>query len=232
MEKDLKDYREKELRNYVIGNILIILLGTGQIQEIITATGTKNSWDAISAFINSGVIATLVYIYVYLIDSLIPGSIKDKLIWVRKGMPGTRVFSEIRKGHEDFRFSKEMALTKYKEVYREIDDAKGNDLKESEIRKIENLAWYSAYQRNEKTAQVYVANRDWLLCRDMFMMTIWSIAGFAITVFFLHPNPSYGFYCSFIICLIELGVTWLVARIKGERFVYNVIAKDIHRKEE
>lgn len=32
---DLKDYREKELKNYVIGNVLLMLYFTGKIQEMI-----------------------------------------------------------------------------------------------------------------------------------------------------------------------------------------------------
>lgn len=41
MERNLKDYREKELKMYVMGNILIILVGTGMIKDIALLMGEK-----------------------------------------------------------------------------------------------------------------------------------------------------------------------------------------------
>lgn len=46
MERNLKDYREKELKMYVMGNILIILVGTGMIKDIALLMGEKKSLES------------------------------------------------------------------------------------------------------------------------------------------------------------------------------------------
>ena len=60
MERNLKDYREKELKMYVMGNILIILVGTGMIKDIALLMGEKNLWKAMSELFESSVISTMV----------------------------------------------------------------------------------------------------------------------------------------------------------------------------
>lgn len=226
MEKNIKDYREKELRNYIIANILLILIGTRKIDSIVSAISEKNVWEAVEVFVGSGVISILVYAYVYIIDCLIPGEIKNSIIWKIKGMPGTRVFSEIRQNNKDWRFSKEIVFEKYSKVYKDIDKAEGG-----EKNKIENSAWYGAYQRTEKYASVYVSNRDWLLCRDMCVMTIWILLGFITISIILKTICSLRFIFLIIFILIEGLATWFAARNKGNRYVYNVIAKDVYHKE-
>ncbi len=222
MDKDIKDYREKELKIYVIGNIILILIGIGFVDSIVSAIGKKKIWDVAGVVVSSGAVSSLVYIYTYIIDALIPGDVKNKIIWWRKGLPGNRVFSEIKKKNKDTRFTAKEVMDKYNVVYENIDDKT-----EAERNRIENSAWYGAYQRNENSAQVYISNRDWLLCRDMCVVTLWVLAG----IFFV--------FCAFKICipcwlvlvvLAELVAMWIAARIKSKRFVYNVIAKDVHKK--
>ena len=69
--KDIKDYREKELKNYVVGNILLILLVTGKLQEVI-AWGSENSFDIWGTIIESVVLSSIIYIYVFIIISIMP----------------------------------------------------------------------------------------------------------------------------------------------------------------
>ena len=223
MEKDIKDYREKELKNYVIGNILLILIGTGILGNLITAIGKENIWDAIDALIGSGVISALIYIYVFLIDCIVPGDVKNWIIWPKAGLPGNRVFSEIMQNNKDKRFTTQVVQRKYAGVYEEISES------DSAMRKrIENSAWYAAYQRNEKSAQVFVSNRDWLLCRDMFVMTVWIIIGYIFALCFMRKSSPCWMN---VVFLVELAATWAAAKIKSKRFVYNVIAKDLYSGE-
>lgn len=42
---NIKDYREKELKNYIIGNILLLLSYSGNIHKLITWS-IDNSFDA------------------------------------------------------------------------------------------------------------------------------------------------------------------------------------------
>ena len=48
MEKNIKDYREKELKTFVLGNILLILVITGAINDIASLIGEDNLWKAIA----------------------------------------------------------------------------------------------------------------------------------------------------------------------------------------
>lgn len=219
MEKDIKDYREKELKSYVIGNIILMLIGGGFVEAIITAIGTEDLWDTFGVILGSGVVSSLVYIYSYLVDALVPGEFKNMIIWWNKDLPGSRVFSEIKSNNKDMRFTTQTVLKKYEIVYKEIED-KPND----ERKRIENSAWYGAYQRNENSAQVFISNRDWLLCRDMCVMTLWVIMGSILVFLFLKRSMPSWLVAAL---LLELIVTWKAARVKSERYVYNVIAKDV-----
>ena len=68
----------------------------------------------------------------------------------------------------DRRFSKQTARKVYEKLYTQIDSCK--DKKECE--KIQNQYWYAIYQKYESQAQIYMAQRDFLLLRDMTIMTV------------------------------------------------------------
>lgn len=220
MEKDIKDYREKELKSYVIGNIILALIGVGFIDSIVTAIGKEDFWNAGGVIVSSGIVSSLTYIYTYIVDALVPGDAKNTIIWWKSGVPGNRVFSQIKQNNKDKRFTAQEVLEKYAAVYKSIEEAE-----KSEKKSVENSAWYGAYQRNEKSAQVFVSNRDWLLCRDMCVMTLWIIAGCLLMFWLLKKALP----CWLVAVLVtELIGTWGAARVKSKRFVYNVIAKDVH----
>ena len=224
MENDIKKYREKELKSYVIGNIILILLGLKYIDSILFAIGTENYGATLEFLTSSSLVSSLVYIYTYIIDALVPGDVKNIIIWWNKGIPGNRVFSEIKKNNKDKRFTTEEVLEKYKFVYNEI-----KKKTETERKNIENSAWYSAYQKNESSAQVFVSNRDWLLCRDMCVMTLWIIIGSILAFVSVKKMPPIWLLG---VLIVEFIGTLIAARVKSIRFVYNVIAKDVHKKTE
>ena len=224
MENDIKIYREKELKSYVIGNIILILLGSKYVDYIIFAIGSENIGSTLEFLFSSSLVSSLVYIYTYIIDALIPGDVKNRIIWWNKGLPGNRVFSDIKNNNKDNRFTTEEVLEKYKSVYNEI-----REKSETERKNIENSAWYNAYQKNENSAKVFVSNRDWLLCRDMCAMTLWIIIGSVFVFITLRKMPPIWLIS---VLVFELLGTWGAARVKSKRFVYNVIAKDVRKKTE
>ena len=65
MEKNIKDYREKELKSYVIGNILIIFLGTGLLNDIIVPVNDVKNLGFLVSLINTTVLSAVIYIYVF-----------------------------------------------------------------------------------------------------------------------------------------------------------------------
>ena len=76
MEKNIKDYRDKELKTFVFGNILFILLGTSLIDNIVEFLGVNSVWLAVGELFGSSVLCAFIYIFVFVFDSVIPGKIR------------------------------------------------------------------------------------------------------------------------------------------------------------
>lgn len=228
MEKDIKDYREKELKSFAIGNILLILIGSGLLSRIMTITDDTNAWTVINTVLASAVFSSVIYIFVFLADSLVPGNIKDKIIWFRSGKPGEHIFTDIDTNLKDDRFTIEQAKKQFENVYKIIN---GKDKNSKEVRDFQNSAWYRIYIIHENHAQVSVSQRDFLLCRDMCIMTPLILLGYLCLQWYRHQGIS----CLIVGVLIaEFIVLWFITRNKGKRFAYNVIALDItkNKKEE
>lgn len=59
--RDIKNYREKELKNYVVGNIFIFIVFSNKIQTIIEI---GNSYiDMVGNIIETMLISSIIYIY-------------------------------------------------------------------------------------------------------------------------------------------------------------------------
>ena len=118
------------------------------------------------------------------------------------------------------RFSKQTARKVYEKLYTQIDSCK--DKKECE--KIQNQYWYAIYQKYESQAQIYMAQRDFLLLRDMTIMMLWIGFMYVFLSWYIKRPLS----CKLItVFIIEFMLMWIGARVKGNRFAYNVIAKDL-----
>ena len=79
MDKDIKNYREKELKSFVIGNILLILISSGLLDRVIVVVDETMAWSAINTILASAVFSSIIYIFVFVADSLIPGKKKIRL---------------------------------------------------------------------------------------------------------------------------------------------------------
>ena len=157
---NIKDYREKELKNYVIGNVLFFLVFSGKIQKIIEF-GINNSVNIWGTIIESALLSSIIYIYIFLMDALIAGNHK---------------------------------------IYDECKDE----------------------------AKVFTANRDYLLCRDMNIITIWLLVAYIIAVFLMKILVFSWNVILFLV--LEYIATNITMRVKGKRLAYNVIAVDILKK--
>ena len=127
---DIKDYRNSELKNYVIGNILLVLYFSGMFSKIFSEDVNSNL-DIWSIVIESALISSIIYIYVFLLDSMIPGN-----------------------------------MQKYNQIYANMP----TDRKERE--KYENAQWYRLYRDCKNENKILIANRDFLLCRDITIITL------------------------------------------------------------
>ena len=133
MEKNIKDYREKELKTFVLGNILLFLVITGVINDIASLIGEDNLWKAIAELFESSILSSIVYIFVFVFDSIVQGKLKDRIIWPIKGLPGNRIFLDIAQKDKDERITKEMAQNVYKDIYEEIKTSVYKGYKQDEI---------------------------------------------------------------------------------------------------
>ena len=220
MDSDLKNYREKELKSFVLGNILLILMETGIVDNIVQLMSSSDLWKAAAELFKSSIISSIIYIFVFCFDSILQGRLKNKVIWPIKGLPENTIFLDIDKNNKDERFSKQTARKVYEKLYTQIDSCK--DKKKCE--KIQNQYWYAIYQKYESQAQIYMAQRDFLLLRDMTIMMLWIGFMYVFLSWYIKRLLS----CKLItVFIIEFILMWIGARVKGNRFAYNVIAKDL-----
>lgn len=161
-----------------------------------------------------------IYIYTFLLDSLIPSHWKEKVIWFfNGGRPGDKVFTGISKNNTDDRFSAEEVRIKYEELYQAMKDSDGKARKH-----IENRYWYKLYKKHESHMQIVSSQRDYLLCRDMVFMTLFLLFGYMLFQLFRNDIVSWKMILFFV---VELIISWICACNKGKRYVLNVIALDL-----
>ena len=90
----------------------------------------------------------------------------------------------------------------------------------------ENSQWYKIYCRYQEKGAVSQAQKDYLLCRDLFIGTI-AFTGLYLISIIVFRGIVY-FSIKFLITLITMAIiTNIATHKKMVRFVSNVIALDI-----
>lgn len=213
----MKDYREKELKMYLLACILLLICLT---KGYSTKMETAEKLVAISAIIDTTLASSCIYIFVYISDALFSSEMKDKLIslfgLIKK--PAYTVFSNIEKKDVDDRFIKTEAIKQYKDIYANMP----NNKEQAYI--YQNANWYKIYSRNRDVAMIYSSNQDYLLCRDMFISTI-SLSVLYIISIIVKLFEFNTLYILFLLAMLLVNL--LTTHIKAKRFVYNVIAYDL-----
>ena len=119
----------------------------------------------------------------------------------------------------DDRFTKESILEKYNEIYVNMP----SDKKDRE--KYENAQWYKIYQKHKNDSKILTSNRDFLLCRDIVILTLMLFISYCI----FSMLKVVDFSCEVIFILfLELVVSDIAMRGKGKRLAYNVISEDVY----
>lgn len=221
---DIKDYRDKELKLYALANIFVIIY----VEKIITIEGLLNQNDKFTTLLvtifNSALFLSILYIFVLLSDSLFSEGMKNIIIYFWGHLPGETVFSRMKEKVKDIRFTQEQVLERYKSIYDNMPNQRDHKYR------YENSAWYKIYNRYRDNKMVYVANRDYLVCRDMTSSTVVILVLYFIFSIVLQLVPFK------IECVIYLVIMFLVTnvatRTKGERMVNNVIICDLQARNE
>jgi hypothetical protein len=212
--KNLKNYRDKELRYFIIANIAVLLLLSDffhfsqfEIQII----------EIISKFIKISIISSIIYVLTFVVDSLFSSELK--ILLIGRHSPGEKIFSKIQNGTFDKRFNCEEAQKIYSKIYESLPKEKKDKFR------FENAEWYKIYNKYREDTMIMVSNRDFLLCRDIYFSTIINIIIYLCLTFLLKTivfDWRYIGYLTVMLIFSNLGT-----RNRGSRFVSNVIAFDI-----
>jgi len=220
---NLKDYRENELKQYVIASALVFLLVHGFID--FTDSENIELVQGIVSLLGTTLLTSIIYIFALLIDSVIDDKTKNRLVnlfFMR--LPGEYIFTDIKNKNKDIRFTKEMALERYSHIYSEMPD------NQQKRRIYENSQWYKIYNQYREVSLVFMSHRNYLLMRDMNISTLVILAIYLVVCFFFKWILYENTYVIYL--LIILIITNVATHIKAKRFVYNVIALDISKEKE
>ena len=76
--KNLKSYRDKELRYYIIANIGVLLLLLDFFHMTQYDHGSR-AFEMVSIFINMSILSSTIYVLVFVVDSFFSDNIKIRL---------------------------------------------------------------------------------------------------------------------------------------------------------
>lgn len=143
-------------------------------------------------------------------------------------MPGETVFLDLSKTCSDIRFTSKDFEKKYQAIIDEVRDANTHNVN---INLFQNKKWYNIYSEHRSEKMILISNREFLLCRDMYIITIVSLIIYCVFSLLLRHEGL--FLIEYLVYLISMSViTNLSSRQKAKRLVYNVIAVDLQNHPE
>lgn len=216
---NIKNYRSKELLWYIIGQIFIIIICQNPNILFLKFSECHNTLVKI---ISSTMFSSILAVFVFVFDAMFDDESKDICLYFGGCKPGECVFEDIKTNHKDYRYTKEKAMEVYKEIYMNMPDSKVKK------RAYENEQWYKIYDKHRDVSMVKNSHRDYLLCRDVYFLTIVMLAFYVLISLLLNSVVfSLRLFAFEILLLI---ISNIAARQRGKRYVANVIAYDIYAK--
>ena len=218
----MKSYRHQEKKSLVNLYALLFLLMCTNLELEFPLDLPGSEWYLFFSISNSVVLAGIVSLATFIMDCFISSSAKDRLL----GMflipkAGSTVFSKIKDGKiRDDRIYLPKAIEYYDDIIKEL------PAKKKERRKFENTKWYTIYCRYQERGSVAQSQRDYLLCRDMFVQTVSFIAFYLISLILFGDRVQFSWKFICTLCSVGLIIN-IAAHSKMKRFVYTVIALDL-----
>lgn len=213
----LKEYRDKELKFFLVANILLMIFSSGIIK--LENTEIERWIVYITNLINITIFFVISYILTFVFDSIIPSSIKLCLLFLGKKQPSYTIFTDMLEKLEDNRFTIEDVKDKYENIYKKINEA-------SPKNKDQTAMWYKIYNKHRDHSIIFGSNRDYLMLRDMHAQLITLSIVYLILCFLFHVIFFSVSYIIYLLCMIV--ILNIAGRTQGKRMVYNVIAIDIN----
>lgn len=93
-EKNLKSYRNSELKWFLLANILLMLVTSGGLKF---DSQDANVFSFISEIISITAVSSCAYILTFIFDSILPPIFKVKLIFWWKKQPSCTIFTDMLK---------------------------------------------------------------------------------------------------------------------------------------
>ena len=217
----IKDYRSKELRQYVVAYLLIF----------VSSIGLGTSYEGISSFadvlklVSLDVLAGAMCVLVLIFNELWPTT--AKIIMVYGKLPSDTIFSDIEEGKKKFTgFNMKKAQALY------ADYAKLSSTEQTEI-------WNTLLKNSKKFSEgnVIEAQRLQLMTRDICVSTvsllIMSVLSFIVLAVVVKDCC---FLCNilwfpFAYLVVMFFITRVAASNRAKRFVEMVIKNDIQSHE-
>jgi uncharacterized membrane protein YhdT len=206
MSKSLKSQYWKWLILLAIADVIVVLLLVPG-QSPARGIAQLGTWHLLTSVI--------VPVVVLLLVNVLPHSVKAMLVyWKPMGwLPGCEAFTIL--APKDIRINMD-SLTKH------VGDLPTEP-------KEQNAKWYSMYKLVEHEPEVEEAQRNYLMYRDMAVLSIPFIALTPLFLYFVGDAPLYQLIGAAIF-LGQYSLTALSGRHSGTRFVTNVLAIHSARK--
>lgn len=154
----IKDYKYKELKQYVLAYLLIAVASVGfYVKDTIGAVGLLS---ALSSMIAIDTLAGAICALVFILNEFWPDKVKQQIIY--KDMPSDTVFTDIASGKID---AAGFDLAKAKEMFAHLSNAPANQ---------QTAEWNDLLRKckDAERGNVIDAERMQLMTRDICMSTI------------------------------------------------------------
>lgn len=218
----MKDYRDKEMKNLMYILFFLFLIWCTPILEHIKATEEQSNYGVLASALESAAISGILSSATLLCDCLVSSNLKDKLVglfFIPRA--GETVFSRMRSSKlKDDRFQIPDAATVYADIIQQL------PVDKKDCRSYENKNWYGIYQKYQEKSQVSQCQKDYLMCRDLYIEVL---SFFAMYILSLIIFPSIVVFSKkFVALIILLAVAFnYCTHLKMNRFVNTVIAVDL-----
>lgn len=218
----IKDYRDKELKQFVVAYFLVAVAAVGFYT--LSSTKVVGVLSALSEMITIDIFVAAISVLVIIFNELWSDRAKTKIVY--KKMPSDSVFSEIVTGKVD---ATGFDLEKAKTLYSDLSKASANR---------QTAEWNLMLKKSidEQRGNVIEAERMQLMTRDMCVSTISLLLMNLVALLILTiVLGNFGTAIKVLgIPLIYLIVMFFItrgaARNRARRFVMLVIKNDVQRK--
>ena len=218
----IKDYKEKELKQFVIAYFLVAVAAVG-----FYSLSSAKSVGVLSAFfemITIDIFVGAISVLVTILNELWPDKVKTKIVY--KNMPSDSVFSEIVTGTAD---ATGFDLEKAKIMYSHLAEASANK---------QTAEWNLMLKksRDEQRGNVIEAERMQLMTRDICISTVSLLIMNLVALLLLAivlgnlGGAIKILGIPFVYLIIMFFITRGAARNRAGRFVMLVIKNDVQRE--